>query len=305
MTPPRGLSAFPITPTDSQGRVDVAGYGRLVDRLAGSGVASIGVLGSTGGYMYLTREERRRALETAVAAAAGRTPLIAGVGALRTDDAVQLAKDAAEAGASAGLLSAVSYTPLTQDEVFEHCVTVARESGLPIVLYDNPVATGFRFSPDLIARLAREPGFVGIKNPTESPDKTVAHLAEQRAATPTGFSIGYSGDWNCAEALIAGADAWYSVLAGVLPAPGGAIVRAVSQGDHAEARAVNAALAPVWALFRAHTGLRVVYAMARILGLADTAPPRPILPLSAEAVREVERVLKALPPAWLAETDQT
>jgi 4-hydroxy-tetrahydrodipicolinate synthase len=298
MTLPRGLSAFPITPTNSQGRVDVAAYGRLVGRLAGSGVASIGALGSTGGYMYLTREERRRALEAAVEAAAGRVPLVAGVGALRTDDAVRLAQDAAEAGATAGLLSAVSYTPLTQDEVFEHCVAVARESGLPIVLYDNPVATGFRFSPDLIARLAREPGVVGIKNPTENPDKTTVHLAEQRAATPAGFSVGYSGDWNCAEALIAGADAWYSVLTGVLPAPGVAIARAVAEGDHVQARALNAALAPVWALFKAHTGLRVVYALAGILDLADAAPPRPILPLSAATIREVEQVLKALPPAW-------
>lgn len=299
MTLPRGLSAFPITPTDSHGRVDVAAYGRLVGRLAGSGVASIGVLGSTGGYMYLTREERRRALEAAVAAA-GRTPLIAGVGALRTDGAVRLAQDAAEAGATAGLLSAVSYTPLTQDEVLEHCVTVARESGLPIVLYDNPVATGFRFSPDLVARLAQEPGVVGIKNPTESPNKTVAHLAEQRAATPAAFSVGYSGDWNCAEALIAGADAWYSVLAGVLPAPGVAIVRALREGDPAKAHAVNASLAPVWSLFKAHTSLRVVYAAAEILGLADTAPPRPIQPLPRDRVREVEQVLKALPPTYLA-----
>lgn len=298
MTLPRGLSAFPITPTDSQGQVDVAAYRRLVARLAGSGAASIGVLGSTGGYMYLTREARRRALETAVEAAAGRVPLIAGIGALRTDDAVRLAQDARETGATAGLLSAVSYMPLTQDEVFEHCVTVACESGLPIVLYDNPVATGFRFSPDLIARLAREPGVVGIKNPTETPDKIPGHLAGQRAAAPAGFSVGYSGDWNCAEALIAGADAWCSVLAGALPAPGVAIAKAAAQGDHAQARALNAALAPVWALFKTHTSLRVVYAMAGILGLADTAPPRPILPLSGETVREVEQVLKALPPAW-------
>ncbi len=299
MTLPRGLSAFPITPTDSQGRVDVAAYGKLVDRLATSGVDSIGVLGSTGGYMYLTREARRRALEAAIAAAGGRTPLIAGVGALRTDDAVCLARDAAEAGASAGLLSAVSYIPLTQDEVFEHCVTVARESGLPIVLYDNPVATGFRFSPDLIARLAQEPSVVGIKNPTESPDRTVVHLADQRAVTPQDFAIGYSGDWNCAEALIAGADAWCSVLAGVLPAPGVAIVRAIREGDTATARAVNASLAPVWSLFKAHTSLRVAYAMAGILGLADVAPPRPILPLPLDRVREVEQVLKALPPTYL------
>jgi len=299
MTLPAGLSAFPITPADASGQVDVVAYGKLVSRLAAAGVDSIGALGSTGGYMYLTRAQRRRTLETAVAAA-GRTPIIAGIGALRTDEAILLAQDAAEAGATAGLLSAVSYTPLTQDEVAEHVTAVARESGLPICLYDNPIATGFRFTPALVSQLARTPGVVGIKNPTESPEKTVSHLAEQRAATPAGFSIGYSGDWNCAEAMIAGADAWYSVLAGILPAPGVAIVRALRQGDVATARQINAALSPLWALFKAHSGLRVAYVIAGILDLAEAAPPRPILPLSAAAIGEVEQALKALPSDFVA-----
>ena len=61
-----GLSAFPVTPADEEGRVDTDHLGRLVVRLAGAGVASIGVLGSTGGYVYLTRAERARAVAAAV-----------------------------------------------------------------------------------------------------------------------------------------------------------------------------------------------------------------------------------------------
>ena len=59
MTAFRGLSAFPITPADACGRVDTEALGRLLERLHAAGVDSIGLLGSTGGYMYLTREERR------------------------------------------------------------------------------------------------------------------------------------------------------------------------------------------------------------------------------------------------------
>src|SRR3954465_14528786 len=58
------------------------------------GVNSIGLLGSTGSYPYLSRAERRRALEAATEEAAGRVPILAGVGALRTDEAVRLAQDA-------------------------------------------------------------------------------------------------------------------------------------------------------------------------------------------------------------------
>src|SRR4051795_1186572 len=108
----KGLSAFPITPADPGGQVDVAALRRLVAPLCVAGVHSIGLLGSTGSYPYLSRAERRRALDAALEEAAGRVPILVGVGALRTDDAVRLAQDAQAAGA-AGLLAAVSYTPLT------------------------------------------------------------------------------------------------------------------------------------------------------------------------------------------------
>jgi NADP-dependent aldehyde dehydrogenase len=68
----------------------------------------------------------------------------------------------------------------------------------------------------------------------------------------------------------------------------------VAGGDTAAALAAGC---PV--VFKAHTGLRTAYAMAGILGLADTAPPRPILPLSPQAVREVEAVLRALPAGFV------
>src|SRR5229473_6739037 len=109
--------------------------------------------GSTGTYPYLTREERRRAVETTIEQVAGRMPVLVGIGALRTDDAVKLANDARVSGAAVGLLAPVSYTPLTDEEVFQHFTTVVHESGLPVCVYDNPGTTHFRFSADLVARL--------------------------------------------------------------------------------------------------------------------------------------------------------
>ena len=108
---PDGLSAFPITPSDADGRVDTDALRALVERLCKSDVDSIGLLGSTGIFAYLSRQERRTTVEAAVATANGRKPILVGVGALRTDTAVLLAKDAVAAGAAAGLLAAVSYTP--------------------------------------------------------------------------------------------------------------------------------------------------------------------------------------------------
>ena len=288
-----GLSAFPITPAGPDGRVDVPGLRRVLARLAAGGVDSVGLLGSTGTYAYLTRAERRRALDAAMGACAG-IPVLVGVGALRTDEAVRLAQDARSAGAAAGLLAPVSYTPLTDDEVYGHFVTVAHESGLPLCIYDNPSTTHFSFTPSLVGRLAEVDGVVALKSGAPGPVAVAAHLAALRSVAPKGFSIGYAADWNVTEALIAGADAWYCVAGGLFPEPCAAIMRAVRQGDAAEARRLNAGLEPLWELFRAHSSLRVVYAAAAILGLTDAAPPRPILPLGEDAKARVAVVLREL-----------
>ncbi|MER8466329.1 dihydrodipicolinate synthase family protein [Mesorhizobium sp. M1396] len=290
-----GLSAFPITPTNRDGRVDSVGLRKLISRLGAAQVHSIGLLGSTGTYIYLSREQRRRALAETLDETSGRMPVVVGVGALRTDEAVRLAQDAKALGAAAGLLAAASYTPLTDDEVFEHFSTVARESGLPIVVYDNPGTTHFHFSPALVSRLAKVGGIVAIKNPTDKSDAIKNHLAEQRRTLPEGFSIGYSGDWNAAEAMIAGADTWYSVLAGILPEVCMTIVTAAQHGDATETRRIDTALAPLWSLFKEFSSLRVVYALADLLDICSAEPPRPILPLPAPAKRRVAAALERLP----------
>ena len=289
-----GLSAFPITPTDAGGQVDLAALRRLVAPLCAAQVDSIGLLGSTGTYLYLSRVERRRALDAALEETAGRVPILVGVGALRTDDAVRLAQDAHDAGAAAGLLAAVSYTPLTDDEVFAHFATVARESGLPLCIYDNPGTTHFRFSPALVGRLSRLPGIIAVKSPAPEPQAVAAHLEELRRAVPEGFALGYSGDWNAVEALLAGGDAWYSVVAGLFPRTGMALVRAVRSGDPDEARRLDARLQPLWDLFRELSSLRVVYASAALLDICRAVPPRPIQPLSDDARRRVADTLAAL-----------
>jgi 4-hydroxy-tetrahydrodipicolinate synthase len=288
-----GLSAFPITPMDADGRVDAAALGRLLAPLVEAGVDSIGLLGSTGSYPFLTRSERRRAVDVAMDRA-GRVPVLVGVGALRTDEAVALARDARDAGASAGLLAAVSYTPLTDDEVFAHFATVARESRLPLCIYDNFATTHFRFTPALIGRLARLDGVIAVKGASAEASVAAAHHAELRAAVPEGFSVGYSGDWNVTEMLLAGGAAWYSVAGGLFPRRCLAMARAAQAGDAAEARRLNAQLQPLWDLFKEFSSLRVCYALANLLGVCRAEPPRPILPLPESAVQRIAAVANTL-----------
>ncbi|MBX5132356.1 dihydrodipicolinate synthase family protein [Rhizobium lentis] len=293
-----GLSAFPITPADASGRVDAAALAMLLQRIVDAGADSIGLLGSTGAYAFLTRDERRRAVETAIRTVGGRIPVIVGVGALRTDEAQVLAHDAKEAGADGLLLAPVSYVPLTGDEVFEHFATVTRSGGLPLCIYNNPSTTRFTFSSALIARLATVPNIAAIKMPLPANEDFKTELEDLRGKSPTGFSIGYSGDWGASSALLAGADAWYSVVAGVLPAEALALATAARAGNTEEVERLEKAFEPLWSLFKRFGSFRVMYRLVALLGIGDFEPPRPVRPIPDSAVPDVVQALNHLRGAF-------
>jgi 4-hydroxy-tetrahydrodipicolinate synthase len=289
-----GLAAFPLTPIDAEGKLQVDVLCRFLERIQAAGADSIGLLGSTGGYAYLSREARQRAVRVAVECVGGKIPIIVGVGALRTDEAETLARDAKTAGADGLLLAPMSYAPLTDEEVFQHFLAVTEAGELPLCIYNNPSTTKFTFSDDLIARLARLPNVAAVKMPLPASNDFSGEMERLRAMTPYGFAIGYSGDWGAADALLAGCDAWYSVVAGLLPAPALALTRAARASNRPEVLRINASFQPLWDLFRASGSFRVMYVMADVLGLARIEPPRPILPLPQETYSRVEEALQSL-----------
>ena len=290
-----GLSAFPLTPLRDD-EVDLDAFGRIVTMLAGSGVDSVTALGSTGSYAYLDRDERQRVVAAAVDAAS-ETPVIAGIGALRTSHAVAYARDAVDAGARAVLLAPLTYQPLTADDVFGFYADVLEHLPVPLVVYDNPGTTHFTFTDDLYARLAALPGVASIKIPGLPPGTTGRdRVAQLREVVPEEVTIGISGDAFAAEALSGGCDVWYSVIAGTVPEPAARLTRAALAGDAAQAAAESARLQPLWDLFTEHGGsYRVVAAIAEELGLAARSSlPKPIRGLDDQARERVRETLAAL-----------
>lgn len=273
-----GLSAFPLTPLRS-GRVDEGTCRRLIANLAGK-VDSIGVLGSTGSYMYLTPSERQRVTELAVEEA-GTTPVLVGVGALALRDVLTHLDVAVQAGAAGVLLAPVSYQPLTSREVVELYRAVSQSSDLPLVIYDNPTTTGFTFDTETYCTIADLPGVIGFKiPPLPGPSATQAERLDRlREALPQGIRLGVSGDATAVPALIAGADGWYSVLAGTYPELA-AHLDQLARNNPSEARAEQARLQPLWDLFAAHGSQRAITALAARHGLIPTPElPLPLLPL--------------------------
>jgi len=284
-----GLSAFPITPMSVSGRVDADCLGRLIERCIDAKVSSVGLLGSTGTYMFLSLAERQRACEAAADAVAGRLPLIVGVGAMRTDQAIFLARHAQASGADGLLLAPVSYTPLTEGEVEAHYREVAAATDLPLCIYSNPGTTSFHFSDELIAELATEDRIVSAKLPlTTDP---IAQLSSLRSMLPQNFALGYSGDWGLVPSMQAGADGFFSAIAGTLPFEIKGLMDDVAAGNGLKA---DLKFSPLWDLCRAHGSLRVVYAIAEELALTDAKLPLPLRGLRVADRAMVKQALEAI-----------
>ncbi|GAA4383316.1 dihydrodipicolinate synthase family protein [Brevibacterium pityocampae] len=298
--PFHGLSAFPLTPLRDD-VLDAPALRGLVGRLAPAPAAegadigpalvdSIGALGSTGSYAYLDREEWTTALRTILAGAGG-TPVVAGVGALRTREVLARARTAEQLGAAGLLLAPVSYQPLRDSEVIGLFAAVAEAVDLPICIYDNPGTTGFRFSLDLYARLSGIPSVTGVKiPPTDGTEAQPAErLARIREAVGPDAAIGISGDAAAAAHLAAGADAWHSVVGGLFPRAARTLFDAARSGASDTAHDLE----ELWPLLAQHGSVRVMAAAAAELDLvADDCLPHPLRPLEEDERAEVARTVR-------------
>lgn len=279
-----GLTAFPLTPLDEE-RIDEEAFSALVARLAAAGVDGLGVLGSTGNYAYLTGAERARVARLAVQAA-GDTPVVVGIGALRTRDVLAHAEAAQAAGAAGLLLAPVSYHPLSEDEVVDLFAAVAAQASVPVVVYDNPGTTHVTFTDELHGRLAQLEHVAAVKIPPPPslvPEAAARTIGALRAHLPAGHHVGISGDPAAAIGLTHGCDGWYSMIGAVLPEHALRVTRAATAGDVAGAVRAAADLEPVWALYRRFGSLRTCAALAVAIGDAtEPVLPRPLRPVPTE-----------------------
>ena len=279
-----GLSAFPITPFKNE-EVDYSAFERVINNLTNAKVDSICAMGSTGLYPYLTQNEIFQVAKATVDLA-GTTPVMAGIGALRTKNVLKNAEAAQKAGVSAVLLAPMSYHILSDDEVYSLYETVTAELSVPLCIYENPRATNFTFSDELYRRLAQLPKVAAVKIPGMPfvTDQGATRLNTLRELLPKDVAIGVSGDKFGGAGIAQGCDLWLSVLGGLFPNTVKQIIGYAKQGNNAELVALDNALIEMWSLFeRNNGGVRVMATAAHILGYAEAnCLPAPLKTLSGE-----------------------
>ena len=157
---------------------------RHVDWQIEQGSHALVPVGTTGEAVTLSREEHLRVVEITVEQAAGRVPVIAGVGGNNTRAVADMMKAVSDRGARGALAVVPFYNKPNQDGIYAHFAALTESSPLPIVVYNVPSRTVADINVDTLARVARLPGVVGIKDATGN----LARVTAQRLACGVGFA---------------------------------------------------------------------------------------------------------------------
>ena len=243
-----------------RGRVAEDTFRELIEWQIDQGSNGLVPCGTTGEAATLSTEEHRRLVEIAVETARGRVPVIAGCGSNNTAHAIELTRIAKEAGAAAALHVPPYYNRPNQDGIYAHLAAVA-DQDFPVILYNVPSRTITDVAVETMARLARLPNVVGVKDATGN----LARVSAQREACGGEF-IQLSGNDDMALGFSAmGGVGCISVTANVAPKLCSEFQEAMREGRWAPALALQDRLYPLHsALFSDASPGPVKYALSRV-----------------------------------------
>jgi 4-hydroxy-tetrahydrodipicolinate synthase len=275
-----------VTPMKN-GRVDFAAIERLVDWHVEQGTDGLVPVGTTGESPTVDVEEHEKIIETVVRRVAGRIPVIAGAGGNATAEAIELTKFSKDVGATATLQVAPYYNKPTQEGLYRHFAAIAEAVDLPMVLYNIPGRCVVNMTPETIARLAKVPQVVAVKESTGSMDQTSEIIARCDLTV-------LSGDDSLTLPLMAlGAKGVISVVANVVPKDVKRLTNAMLAGDLATARAAHRKLFPLCRALFVETNPIPVKTAMKWAGLLESDEKRlPLTDLSAASAETLRRAMK-------------
>lgn len=285
----RGSIPALVTPFQPGGALDLVAFEDLVRWQLQEGSDALVVGGSTGESGALEEAELAALLECALAAAAGRVPVIAGTGAAATAKALKLVRLARAVGADAVLAVTPYYSRPTQAGLAAHFRALADDGGLPVIAYNVPGRTGVDLLPDTLATLVGHPRIIGIKEAVADESRMQALLALRRS----GFVVLSGDDPTALRALAAGADGVISVVANLVPRLFAELARHARGGDMQAARQIDAMLAPLYAAAGSEPNPIPVKAGLALMGRLREALRLPLLPLSEPLRPALAQALQA------------
>ncbi len=271
------------------GAVDDACYEKFVDWQIEQGTDGLVPCGTTGESPTLSHEEHMRVVEICIEVANGRVPVIAGTGSNSTEEAIMLTRHAKEAGADAALVVTPYYNKPTQEGLYQHYKAINDAVDLPIIIYNIPARCVIDMSVDTMARLAKLPNIVGVKDATND----VGRATKQKLAIGSEF-VQLSGEDGTQIGFLAqGGHGCISVTANIAPKQMADFHDAWRRGDLKEAQALNERLMPLHVGLFCESSPGPVKYGASLLGKCPAETRLPLCEISDASKKTVESAMRS------------
>ncbi|MEA3141460.1 MAG: 4-hydroxy-tetrahydrodipicolinate synthase [Gammaproteobacteria bacterium] len=286
-----------VTPMAADGAIDWQAWDRLLDFHMAEGTDGIVVAGTTGESPVLSGAEIEDLTRRAVLRCRDELKIIVGAGSHATDATVERTRVLSRLGVDAVMLVTPYYNKPPQEGLYRHFMAAADASAVPVILYNVPSRTAVDLLPSTVARLARHPRIVAIKEATAS----LSRAREILGSCPAEFVLLSGDDATAIDLMGVGARGVISVSANVAPRRMREACGAALAGDLSQARAIDATLQPLHKdLFVESSPIPVKWAVAR-MGIIGNAIRLPLVEL---ATAHHETVLRALRTAGITLEDQ-
>ncbi len=285
-----GVIPYLVSPVDASGRIVADELARLCQALIAAGVHGLTPLGSTGEFAYLTPEQKHIMVETVVRAAQGRVPVIAGVAATTTAEAVRQARAWESLGCNGILAVFESYFPVAEDGVYAYFKAVANAVSLPVVLYTNPNFQRTDLSLTLITRLAEIDNIRYIKDASSNTGRLLSIIN----ACGDRLGVFAASAHIPAAVMLIGGKGWMAGPACIAPRSSVALYELASSGRWNEAMRLQQRLWKLNRIFATHNLAACVKGGLIMQGYAVGDPIPPQAPLSDTGKHELRAVLEEL-----------
>ncbi len=283
----KGAIVAIVTPF-RDGKVDEEAYRNLIEFQIANGTDGIVPCGTTGESSTLSHEEHDRVIDICVDAVKKRVPVIAGTGSNSTEEAIRMTRHAYEVGADGALMVCPYYNRPTQEGLYQHYKAVAEAVPIPIIVYNIPSRTGVNLTPDTLARLAKIPNIVGVKEASG----LIKQMSDIIGLCGKDFTV-LSGDDGFTLPLMAvGGQGIISVISNVAPADMAGLVDAFFAGDLKKAQELHHKMAPLIDALFIETNPTPAKAALAMMGMISDEVRLPLWKLSDGSREKLRKVMQ-------------
>lgn len=285
-----GVFPYLVSPVDAQGNILDDVLGRLVDHLIDCGVHGLTPLGSTGEFAYLTWPQRQRVVEVVLEANRGRVPVVAGVAAIATADAVHQAQRFERMGVDGILAVMESYFPIPDSGVIDYFTAIANAVTCPVVIYTNPNFQRTDLTLPAIVQLAQVPNIQYIKDASTNTGRLLSILN----AVGDRLKVFSASSHIPTAVMLIGGVGWMAGPACVIPRQSVQLYELTVAQRWTEAMDLQRTLWRVNQIFAKYALAACIKAALSLQGFPVGDPVPPQQPLIGAALAEMRMILQEL-----------